>query len=113
METPTQTTPPVVLDRIVLAFAFRLPKGFLRRWKAKRCSHNWWEATATISTCLKCETDRKRLGVVVIRNKRGDETGEFEPSGKLLARQMIDYSKDGWVIDANDGNLAAVCYGRS
>lgn len=82
-------------------YAFRLPKGFLKRWKAKGCSHTFYEATATVSTCQHCRTDRKHLGVIVIRDQSGNETGEMEPSEKLLARHLIDYSKDGWVIDSS------------
>ena len=78
-----------------------MPKGFLKSRKAKWCSHNWHESTATISTCLKCRAERKRLGVIVIRDERGYETGELEPSEKLLSRHLIDYAKGGWVIEAN------------
>jgi hypothetical protein len=50
--------------------------------------------------------DRKRLGVIVIRDERGDESGELESSEKLLSRHRIDYSKDCWFIDANVSVLA-------
>ncbi len=94
-------------------YAFRLPEGLLKRWKAKRCSHDWRAATATISVCQKCGTNRKRLGVFVIRDERGDETGELEQSDKLLSRHLIDYSKGGWFLDANVKEHAPLSAGAS
>lgn len=87
-----------------MLFAVKRPPGILRRFLKRNCQHAWQGCTATVDWCMLCYAERKRLGVIVVRDDDGRDTGELRQSARLLGLQRVRYARAGWTIVDQHGN---------